>query len=173
MDLRVFRQVSLFSRRRRPKFFLLSLAGYCDCKRAISFSFNDKFQLLVKMLFSFFAVSILNNKKGFLFLFFFKIRTAMLPALRSLANFIHSRWKVRYICCQLMSINKKVFMKYNVATDLEQSVFVDSSINCYFGRTLINLSRCLKESRFFKLRLLSCFIFSAVFLCSTLNLKHH
>ena len=64
-------------------------------------------------------------------------------------------------------------MKYNVATDLEQSVFVDSSINCYFGRTVINLCRCLRESRFFKLRLLRGFIFCAVFLCSILNLKHH
>ena len=65
-------------------------------------------------------------------------------------------------------------MKYNVATDLEQSVFVDSSIyKLLFRPDIINLSRCLKESRFFKLRLLSCFIFSAVFLCSTLNLKHH
>ena len=157
MDMRVFRQVSLFSRRRRPKFFLLSLTGDCDCKRAISFSFNEKFQLLVKMLFSFFAVSILNNRKGFLFLFFLNTY-GNAPCLEKLTKFHSFKVKIK-ICCQLMSINKKVPMKYNVATDLEQSVFVDSSINCYFGRTLINLSRCLKESRSFKLRLLSCFIF--------------
>ena len=87
MDMRVFRQVSLFSRRRRPKFFLLSLTGYCDYKRAISFSFNDKFQLLVKMLFSFFAVSILNNKKGFLFLFFFLNTYGNAPCLEKLSKF--------------------------------------------------------------------------------------
>lgn len=37
-----------------------------------------------------------------------------------------------------MSINKKVSMKYNVATDLEQSVFVDSSIYKLLFRPDIN-----------------------------------